>query len=264
VLAQHQRHLQPYTVRNVKDILRQCDQHGIDHPTPVGATPLMLAARAGNLALVDALLERGADAQAQDEFGQTAWQQALSRAIDDSDFARQALAPLFDRLAPAVIDVQVQGRLVRIERQQAEYWLFTLMLAGVKTQWSRCPGALESHAKYGSGFFAEQLHRVLTALPVHLWKEQRRKRSYVSQVLARAEVQSLYRPTRQLWARTRNGHYLPNPALLLRQGEGWQPVYEALQLDWIERGCHSDELEERSPATVVDGLVERLAHAHRP
>jgi hypothetical protein len=264
VLAQHQRHLQPYTARNVKDILRQCDLHGIDHHTPVGATPLMLAARAGHLALVDTLLERGADAQALDDFGQTAWQQAVSRAMDDADFARQTLAPLFDRLAPAVIDVQVQGRLLRIERHQAEYWLFTLMLAGLKTQWSRCPVRDESHWKYGSGFFAEPLHQVLAALPVHLWKEQRRKRTYVTQVLARAEVESNYRPARQLWARTRMGHYLPNPGLLLRRGEGWQPVYEALQLDWIERGCRSDEFHVPCPAAAVNRLVQGLARIPIP
>ena len=50
VAAARQRHLQAYTAKNFKDILRLCDVHGVDHQTPVGATPLMLAARAGNAA----------------------------------------------------------------------------------------------------------------------------------------------------------------------------------------------------------------------
>ena len=77
--------------------------------SPVGATPLILAARAGNTALVDALLERGADPNAEDGFGQTAWQQAVNRAIEEPAFAKASLAPIFDRLAPAAVDAQVDG-----------------------------------------------------------------------------------------------------------------------------------------------------------
>ena len=257
--ANRQRHLQAYAAKNFKDILRQCDTHGVDHLTPVGGTPLMLAARAGNAALVDALIEKGADPTSEDEFGHTAWQQAVSRAIDDPDFAKVALAPLFERIAPAGIDVQVDGRLVRVEHHQGEYWVLTLMLAGFKTQWSHCTKRSHPAWKYGQGYFAEQLHQVLEGLPVHLWKEIRRRRSYVNQVLARAEVDSGYRPARRLWARTRNGHYLPNPAMLLRKGEDWRPVYEAIKLDWIDQGTGTDRVYSTRPASVVTRLKDRLA-----
>jgi hypothetical protein len=257
--ALRQRHLQPYAAKNFKDILRLCDVHGVDHLTPVGGTPLMLAARAGNAALVDALIEKGADSTAEDEFGHTAWQQAIGRAIGEPDFVKSALAPLFERIAPAGIDVQVDGRLVRIEHHQGEYWVLTLMLAGFKTQWSRCTAKSHPAWKYGQGYFAEQLHLVLEGLPVHLWKAIRRKRSYVNQVLARAEVDSSYKPARKLWARTRNGHYLPNPAMLLRKNEGWLPVYDAISLDWVDQGTGNDRAYSTRPASVVARLKDRLA-----
>ena len=259
VTAARQRHLQPYSAKNFKDILRLCDVHTVDHLTPVGATPLMLAARGGNRALVDALLARGADPNAQDEFGQTAWQQAVNRATGDPVFARSALASLFDRLAPVAIDVQVEGRLVRVERHQGEYWVLTVMLAGFKTQWSYCTARTLPGWKFGEGYFAEQLKQVLECLPAHLWTDKRRKRSYLNQVLARAEVDSAYKPARKLWARTRNGHYLPNPALQLRQGEGWQPVYEALNLAWVDRGTGTDRAFTNRPALAVARMTERLA-----
>jgi hypothetical protein len=257
--AIRQRHLQAYAAKNFKDILRLCDAHGVDHLTPVGGTPLMLAARAGNAALADALIAKGADPTAEDEFGHTAWQQAINRAIDEPDFAKAALAPLFERIAPAGIDVQVDGRLVRVEHHQGEYWVLTLMLAGFKTQWSHCTKRSHPAWKYGQGYFAEQLHQGLEGLPVHLWKEIRRKRSYLNQVLARAEVDSGYRPARRLWARTRNGHYLPNPAMLLRKGEDWRPVYEAIKLDWIDQGTGTDRGYSTRPASVMTRLKDRLA-----
>ncbi|WP_232540279.1 ankyrin repeat domain-containing protein [Azohydromonas aeria] len=254
VAALRQRHLQPYAAKNYKEVLRQADAHGVDHRTPVGATPLMLAARAGNAPLVQALLEKGADPQVRDEFGHTAWLFAANRALEEPEFARTGLPALFDLLAPAAIDVQVDGRLVRIERHQGEYWVLTLMLAGLKTQWSRCPYRPLEPWKYQEGFLAEQLQGTLEALPPHLWSDKRRKRSYLNHVLARAEADSDYQPARRLWRRARHGRYVPNPALLLRHGQAWQPVYEALNLAWFDRGCGGEARYWMRPAQLLAQL----------
>ena len=256
VAAARQRHLLPYQGKNFKDLLRLADTHGPDHHTPVGATPLMLAAAAGNAALVEALLAKGADAGLRDEFGHTAWDHAVSRAMQDADFARVGLAAVFDHLAPPAIDVQTAGRLVRLDRSQGEYWVLMLMLAGLKTQWSRCVTRRLELWKYHQGFFADQLHDVLVALPAWLWPDKRRKRTYVNQVLARAESGSTYRPARKLWVRARNGYYLPNPEMQLRVGDSWVPVYEALALAWIDQGCGRDELYGVRPANIVKQLSE--------
>lgn len=261
VISLRHRHLQAFVARNFKDILRQCDVYGVDHLTAVGANPLMLAARAGNLPLVEALIQRGANADAVDEFGHTPWQQALSRALEEPDFAKAAIAQLFDLIAPATIDVQVDSRLVRIERHQAEYWVLSLMLAGLKTQWSRCCYRQQPPWKYAQGFFAEQLHQVLESLPVHLWKEIRRKRSYVNQVLARGEVDSSYRPARKLWCRTQNGHYFPNPDLLVRRDEDWLPVYECLNMPWIDMGTASEDEYGAKPMLTITRLQNRNSSA---
>src|SRR5450759_1993379 len=227
--------------RSAEISVRDGLKYAVDHSTLVGATPLMLAARSANIALVESLIQRGANPDFVDEFGQTPWQQALSRAIEDPVFAKTSIAALFDRIAPPTIDVQVDSRLVRIERHQGEYWVLSLLLAGLKTQWSRCCFRQQPPWKFAQGFFAEQLHAVFESLPLHLWKELRRKRSYVNQVLARGEVGSTYKPARKLWSRTRNGHYLLNPELLVRKGEGWQPVYERLNLPWIDVGTGSQD-----------------------
>jgi len=253
-----QRHLQPYQAKNFKDILRQADLHGPDHATPVGATPLMLAATAGNAPLVQALLNKGADPARSDEFGHCAWDFAVARAMREAAFAGSGLPALFELLAPPALDVQTQGRLVRLERHQGEYWLLTLMLAGLKTQWSHCvTRRLESY-KYATGFFADQLHDVLQELPAWLWPDARRKRTYINQVLARAEVRSAYQPARRLWVRTKNGFYFPNPQMSLRVGDGWQPVYERLALDWVDRGCGREIGFWPRPAQSIQWVRESL------
>ncbi|MBN8510312.1 MAG: AAA family ATPase [Burkholderiales bacterium] len=264
VAAAKQRHLQPYQAKNVKDILRGADLHGPDHATPVGATPLMLAAMAGNASLVEALLAKGADPARRDEFGHSAWDCAVGRAMQEAAFAGSGLPALFDLLAPPALDVQTDGRLVRLERHQGEYWVLTLMLAGLKAQWSQCVTRRLEPYKYLAGFFADQLHDVLQELPAWLWPEPRRKRTYVNQVLARAEVRSSYQPARRLWVRTKNGHYFPNPQLQLRAGDdGWQPVYERLALDWIDRGCGRESDHRPRPAESIQRVRESLERALR-
>ena len=261
-----QRHLQPYAARNFKDVLRLCDQYGVDHRSPTGATPLSMAARAGNVALVEALLARGADPLLEDEFGHTPWLAALNRASEDADFAGQSITPLFDRIAAPVLDVQTGGRLVRIERHQGEYWVLSLMLAGFKTQCTTCVRRTIAHYKYRRGFFADELNDALVRLPEHLWAAKRRKRSYVNQVLARAEVHSAYQPARQLWVRTRNGHYLPNPLLQLRayaagQAQTWRPVFDVLNLGWVDAGTAEQQPWDRGLQDLVKDAERRATQS---
>jgi hypothetical protein len=161
--------------------------------------------------LVEALLAKGADPARRDEFGHTAWDHAVGRAMREAAFAGSGLPALFELLAPPALDVQTDGRLVRLERHQGEYWLLTLMLAGLKTQWSQCVTRRLEPYRYLSGFFADQLHDVLQELPPGCGPRRAAKRTYVNQVLARAEVHSSYQPARRLWVRTKNGHYFPNP-----------------------------------------------------
>ncbi len=264
VAAVHQRHLQPYQAKNFKDILRAADTHGSDHATPVGATPLMLAATAGNAPLVEALLAKGADPARRDEFGHAAWDHAVGRAMREAAFAGSGLPALFDLLAPPALDVQTDGRLVRLERHQGEYWLLTLMLSGLKTQWSQCVTRRMEPHRYLSGFFADQLHDVLRELPAWLWPDARRKRTYVNQVLARAEAHSSYQPARRLWVRTKNGHYFPNSEMQLRSGDGWQAVYEQLALNWIDRGCGREIDHRPRPAESIQWAREALTRAVEP
>ncbi|MCK9513889.1 MAG: ankyrin repeat domain-containing protein [Pigmentiphaga sp.] len=244
------RHTKPYEKKNLKEILQQCDLYGVDHRTVLDATPLMLAAQAGNLPLVQALIERGADLSRRDLFGHTAQHYALARAAGDSAYASGPFGAIWECVAAPFIDVQVEGRLVRLHQHQGEYLPLQLMLAGLKTLASD----LYHRVREGSGasrpahqimrltgFDAAYLMRNIEAFPDAVWREDRRKRTYFNAVLARAEVSSDYRPARRLWQRLQNGHYLPNPALQLRVldddgQEQWQPVYEALALPAIERG----------------------------
>ena len=203
-LAERQR--QPYAGRAFKEVLRQCEQFGVDHRCYFNATPLMMAAQCGNTALVEALLERGADPALRDHYGHGAWDYALMRVLDDPAHTHANLDALFTLLSPPVLDVQTGGRLIRLERHQGEYWVLGLMLASFKTMYSQAIVG-QSVQRNLTGFCADFLMRGIERIPDNVLSAARKRRVYFNGVLARAEVHSVYKPSRRLWRRTRNGYY---------------------------------------------------------
>jgi hypothetical protein len=235
-VAERQR--QSYAGRAFKDVLRQCDQFGVDHRSYFNATPLMMAAQCGNVALVEALLGRGADPLVRDHYGHSAWDYALERFLDDPAHSQHHLDALYPLLSPPVLDVQTAGRLVRLERHQGEYWLLGVMLASYKKLYSEIVPNPHVHRNL-KGFCADQLMRQVERLPDSVLRPERRRRVYFNGVLSRAEVHSSYQPSRQLWLRTQNGYYVLNPELQLRahSGSDWVPWKQWLNQPLVHAGC---------------------------
>ena len=73
-------------------------------------------------------------------------------------------------------------------------------------------------------------------LPTSVLRAERNKRSHLSNVLSRNEVDRDYAYNRMLFKRVAHGHYQFNPALSVRRKvkgeESWVPVFEALNLRW--------------------------------
>ena len=226
------KYLAPYASRNFKEVLRHCDIHGVEHRTPMNQTPLMAAAAAGNVALARALLERGANRDATDEYGCNALHIALREAFRDMKFASGAGASLYDLLAPAHIDLKVGQRLVRLDKQLSEYFLFQTFWTLFKARFARIDRSLNC------GIDTQALLNAWQHLPESMLRSSRNKRQHISNVLSRNEVERDYAYNRALFKRTAHGWYQFNPALAVRARsasgeEVWQPIVAALNLPLI-------------------------------
>lgn len=245
----------PYYANHFKDILRQCDQHGVEHRLPMNLTPLMAAAAVGNVPLVEALLERGADREATDHYGCNALHWAMRKAFRDPGFARGPFAALYELLAPAGIDFNTGDRLVRIDRHLSEYFLVQTLWALFKSRFTypqRRP-----YAAYETAAVLEAWQH----LPANVVRPERNRRQHLSAVLARNEVERDYAYNRALFRRITQGWYQFNPKLLVRRkaagSEAWVPVYQALNLPFTNESARDDLGERIAEYLAMAGLPPR-------
>ena len=252
-----------YSARNFKDILRQCDQHGVNMRLPMNQTPLMAAAASGNIPLVEALLEQGADLMATDHFGLNALHWALRAGLDDPSFARGPLGSLYPLLVPSSLDLNDGNRLVRLDPHLSEYLL-------LQTLWVLTGRSFTCMRQQAWGVFDSA--SVLAAwehLPPNILRPERHKRQHISNVLSRNEVNSSYACNRRLFRRYAHGWYQFNPQLSIRrqtgQAEQWVPVYQSLNLRFIKEFAFPhvwpllDQTMQRAglPAAGIPAFAER-------
>jgi hypothetical protein len=219
--------------QNHRRVLDDLTRYGLEHRNMMSLTPLMAAAQVGNVPLVERLLEQGARVDAVDVFGRMPLHFALRSAFASASFAADKIGALYELLCPTGLDIECDGRLVRLSRNQGEFFALAAMFALFHTLYVRFG------VRY-AGFGATMLEgAAIEAFPRSVVPEERRKRTYWNGVLARAEETSTYRPARRLWRRERIGHYVPSRIARLRivdeHGvETFRPLDELLRFPMLD------------------------------
>jgi UvrD/REP helicase N-terminal domain len=221
-----QKYFFPYELKKPEAMLRQVDQYGVDFRNPFNQTPLMIAARLGNDDQVARLAAMGADTSLINNVGFNAFHIVLEQACIDAHYAAHKLAGVYDTLAPLDMVIQVDGRLVKLDKRSMEFLLLNLMIAMFYTRLG------DNVVRFGGGAFSSgDFVEVLHHFPDALVPARRKQRAYISSILAKNEVHRDDPYNRKLFRRLKHGHYIINPQLAVWVEGAWRPLYELLSLD---------------------------------
>ena len=229
------RYLQRYSGRFFKDIIRECELYGVNHRNMFNKTSLMMAAVAGNAALIEELLNGGADTELTDNYGMTAWQSAFQGTIADKKFAFELFPAVHELLAPGTVSLKLDDRLIKIDSTQGEFLLFHIFLVAFR---KRVNSGYVDKAPLTAVVIAD----ILASLPDSIIPDYRKKRAYVSALLSKNETDSANLYGRKLFRRNRTGHYILNPKIAIRQRDDWIEIYQHVNIELIARaGERGDE-----------------------
>ncbi|MGR8981439.1 MAG: ankyrin repeat domain-containing protein [Gammaproteobacteria bacterium] len=220
-----QKHYGAYQFKKPDAVLKQINQYGPDFRNLFNQTPLMVAAWTGNTEVVKALIDQGADTEQVDSNGLTAFQIALAQADRNDSYAKKKLAGIYELLEPTSMSIQVDHRLIKLDKTGMEFFLLNLMIAlFYRVMPEKMIYRLE-------GFTTQDFIDAIEHMPHGILPERRKQRAYLSSILSKNEVEKDDKYNRKLFYRVRRGAYIFNPNLAIRVEGEWVNIYDLLNID---------------------------------
>jgi hypothetical protein len=220
-----QKHYIAYSFKKPDAVLKQVNEYGPDFRNIFNQTPLMVAAYIGNIEVVKALFDLGADTEKVDGNGLSAFQLALAQTDRSEAYAKKKLADIYEQLEPTSMSIQVDGRLIKLDKHSMEFFMLNLMIALFYRVMSN---KLRSR---GSGFSTQDLIAAVQYIPDSILPERRKQRAYLSSILAKNEFSKDEKYNRKLFYRVLRGAYIFNPKLALKVEGEWINIYDLLSID---------------------------------
>ena len=253
-----QKHYSIYSFKKPDAAIKQVNQYGPDFRNVFNQTPLMVSAWTAHAEVIKALFEQGADAEKVDENGFTAFQIALSQADRDEKYAEKKLAAIYDYLEPTSMSIQVDGRLLKLDKRQMEFFMLNMMITMF---YRRLPDKI---IRSGGAFTTQDFINATEHMPDYILSERRKKRAYLSSILSKNEMDREDKHNRKLFFRIKHGSYLFNPNLSIKVEGEWVNIYDLLSLDKLAYQ-HQEKGEEENQWYYFDRneYVERMLDRYR-
>lgn len=226
------KYYESYCYQNIFNVVKDTNIYGIDFRNQFNQTPVMIASIKGHIPLVKYLVESGANISLIDNIGNTALQIVLFQAYFQQKYAQTKLAELYQLLAPSSISIKVDDKLIKIDNHLMEFFLFNLMTAIFKHK--------IADKYFLPGFTTEDFLAPLEKFPETVLLARRKKRSYISSILAKNEVNRDDKYNRKLFLRTGYGRYILNPKLVIKINEEWHEVYTLMGVDLEQKSEITD------------------------
>lgn len=239
-ISQLQRAYHDFVTDNVKAIHQKTDQYGLDFRNEVNLTPLMSAVIFGSEKIASFLIQAGAKTELSDNYGRNALQLILLRAYQNKKLKVQFIENIYSILKKDSLKIRIDNRLVKLEHYQAEFIILNYMMGTLRNfildKSNSIKGLYwDGPPSYQTSDFMSFFDR----LPNYIIPAYRKVRPYISSILSKNEVNRTDKYNKNLFVRMRQGLYLPNPMLEIYGEDGWNNLYDLIDIqDLYDNHCN--------------------------
>ena len=237
-----------YKNNNVENVARLIGKYGVNYRDQFNLTPLLAAIHAGSNKVIPFLLEQGADVTLTDNRGRNALRMVISQKV------LRAISPrlsgmVLETLVSDSLRLKIDDRLVIIPSRKFEYLLVNLFLAITKQYFN-----YDDVAFWLSCINAKDIEEALVDFPEQLVPDFRKKRTYISAMLAKNERSGSNPYNNKILIRMSRGEYLLNPDMEMMVNDRWMNVYKLMDMEKPEI-LPEEEKEER----IMEDIRLRMA-----
>jgi len=221
------KYYQHYREDNLKMVAQEVNKYGIDYRDLHNFTPLHAAVYAGAVKITASLLQNGADPGLPDTFYKTPIQIAFLQAFINRDYAKNQLGKIYPLLLSDSLNLQIGGRLTKIDPHKVEFMALHLFLA-VQSAIQQSKNHWQAIGVQVNDFIDKLQDFPVIVVPLH-----RKKREYWLAILSKHEAEGNNPYNKKIFKRVERGVYILNPALQIRYLDSWVPVDEIINCQGI-------------------------------
>ena len=221
------KYYQHYREDNLKMVAQEVNKYGIDYRDLHNFTPLHAAVYAGAVKITASLIQNGADPGLPDTFYKTPIQIAFLQAFINRDYAKNQLGKIYPLLLSDSLNLQIGGRLIKIDPHKVEFMALHLFLA-VQSAIQQSKNHWQAIGVQVNDFIDKLQDFPVIVVPLH-----RKKREYWLAILSKHEAEGNNPYNKKIFKRVERGVYILNPALQIRYLDSWVPVDEIINCQGI-------------------------------
>jgi hypothetical protein len=209
-----------------ENLIPKLEKYGIDFRNEINLSPLMIATSNGSKNILKHLIENGANTNLRNNSGQNILQISICQSFIDFNYKKNIFSTVYNLLKKESLKLKIDNKQIKIDSHQAEYFMFNFMI-GCNLQFL----LLCASAKFQPFYETVDFLNYYENLSNQVLPEYRKKRSYISSILAKNEINKEDKYSKKLFLRVLNGRYIINPNIQIEVDEKWINCYELYNLD---------------------------------
>lgn len=210
---------------DLKPVSKLIEKYGINYRDQFNLTPLLAAIQAGSISVSQFLLGQGADITLMDNNGKNALRTAIAYKLQKAGESK--LADLvFASFISDALRLKINDKLVIVSSRKFEYILVNFLIVVLKQIAHEHKNSYRQH-----GITAQMIAENLKGYPEFMVADFRKKKTYISAMLSKNEVDSSNEYGLLLLMRVERGEYLLNKEIEMMVNDKWTNIYEIVGID---------------------------------